>query len=83
MTHRYHVVLTAARQKGRANTSASQGNATKPYGNILDFHQQQDTVDAAIALFSGEATGEKAREIWLVEKAHRTQLSVTANRFMG
>jgi type I restriction enzyme, R subunit len=44
-------------------------NATKPYGNILDFRQQQDAVDAAIALFSGEATGEKAREIWLVEKA--------------
>jgi type I restriction enzyme R subunit len=44
-------------------------NATKPYGNILDFRQQQDAVDAAIALFSGEATGEKAREIWLVDKA--------------
>ncbi|MBX3496641.1 MAG: type I restriction endonuclease subunit R [Parvibaculum sp.] len=44
-------------------------NATKPYGNILDFRQQQDAVDAAIALFSGEAGGEKAREIWLVEKA--------------
>ncbi len=44
-------------------------NATKPYGNILDFRQQQDAVDAAIALFSGEKTGEQAREIWLVEKA--------------
>ncbi len=44
-------------------------NATKPYGNILDFRQQQDAVDAAIALFSGEAAGEKAHEIWLVEKA--------------
>ncbi|MDZ4692248.1 type I restriction endonuclease subunit R [Terricaulis sp.] len=44
-------------------------NATKPYGNILDFRQQQDAVDAAIALFSGETAGEKAREIWLVEKA--------------
>ena len=44
-------------------------NATKPYGNILDFRQQQDAVDAAIALFSGEAAAEKAREIWLVEKA--------------
>ena len=29
-------------------------NGTKPYGNILDFRQQQDAVDAAIALFSGE-----------------------------
>ncbi len=44
-------------------------NGTKPYGHILDFRQQQDSVDAAIALFSGEQTGELAREIWLVEKA--------------
>jgi type I restriction enzyme R subunit len=44
-------------------------NSTKPYGNILDFRQQQDAVDTAIALFSGEKTGEQAREIWLVEKA--------------
>jgi type I restriction enzyme, R subunit len=44
-------------------------NATKPYGNILDFRQQQEAVDAAIALFSGEAAAEKAREIWLVDKA--------------
>lgn len=26
-------------------------NGTKPYGNILDFRQQQDAVDAAIAIF--------------------------------
>lgn len=44
-------------------------NATKPYGNILDFRQQQGAVDAAIALFSGESAAEKAREIWLVDKA--------------
>ncbi|MER9741703.1 MULTISPECIES: type I restriction endonuclease subunit R [unclassified Mesorhizobium] len=44
-------------------------NATKPYGNILDFRQQQGAVDAAISLFSGEAAAEKAREIWLVDKA--------------
>ncbi|PWC51182.1 DEAD/DEAH box helicase [Azospirillum sp. TSA6c] len=44
-------------------------NATKPYGNILDFRQQQEAVDAAIALFSGEATADKARKIWLVDKA--------------
>ena len=44
-------------------------NGTKPLGNILDFRQQQDAVDAAITLFSGEKTGEQAREIWLVEKA--------------
>ena len=44
-------------------------NGTKPYGNILDFRQQQDSVDAAIALFSGEKSSEQAREIWLVDKA--------------
>lgn len=44
-------------------------NGSKPYGNILDFRQQQTEVDAAIALFSGEKTGEQAREIWLVDKA--------------
>jgi type I restriction enzyme R subunit len=44
-------------------------NGTKPYGNILDFRQQQDAVDAAIALFSGESSGPQAREIWLVDKA--------------
>ena len=43
-------------------------NATKPYGHILDFRQQQDSVDAAITLFSG-AHPERAREIWLVDKA--------------
>ena len=43
-------------------------NATKPYSHILDFRQQQDSVDAAIALFSG-AQPDRAREIWLVDKA--------------
>ena len=43
-------------------------NATKPYGHILDFRQHQDSVDAAIALFSG-AQADRAREIWLVEQA--------------
>lgn len=43
-------------------------NDTKPYGNILDFRQQQQQVDEAIALFSGE-TGERAKEIWLVDPA--------------
>jgi type I restriction enzyme R subunit len=44
-------------------------NGSKPYGNILDFRQQQDAVDAAIALFSGEKSAKQAREIWLVDKA--------------
>ena len=43
-------------------------NATKPYGHILDFRQQQDSVDAAVALFSGKKA-DQAREIWLVDKA--------------
>ncbi|HLL04138.1 MAG TPA: type I restriction endonuclease subunit R [Myxococcaceae bacterium] len=43
-------------------------NATKPYGHILDFRNQQDAVDTAIALFSG-ANAERAREVWLVDKA--------------
>lgn len=44
-------------------------NGTKPYGNILDFRQQQEAVDAAITLFSGEKSNSQAREIWLVDKA--------------
>lgn len=43
-------------------------NDTKPYGNILDFRSQQEAVNQAIALFSGEDGG-KAKEIWLVDPA--------------
>ena len=43
-------------------------NDTKPYGNILDFRGQQDAVDEAIALFSGEKA-DTARQVWLVEPA--------------
>lgn len=43
-------------------------NGTKPYGNILDFRQQQDAVNEAITLFSGEKI-DRAREVWLVDKA--------------
>lgn len=43
-------------------------NDTKPAGNILDFRQQQDEVNEAIKLFSGEH-GDKAKEIWLVDPA--------------
>jgi type I restriction enzyme R subunit len=60
---RYHGLIQAFSRTNRVL------NGTKPYGNILDFRQQQAEVDAAIALFSGEKTGEEAREIWLVEKA--------------
>ena len=43
-------------------------NDSKPYGNILDFRQQQRPVEEAIALFSGEKI-DNPREIWLVDPA--------------
>ncbi|MGD2118956.1 MAG: type I restriction endonuclease subunit R [Chromatiales bacterium] len=43
-------------------------NDTKPYGNILDFRYQEDAVNEAIALFSGEDNS-RAKEIWLVDPA--------------
>lgn len=43
-------------------------NDSKPYGNILDFRQQKEEVDKAIALFSGEDAN-RAKEIWLVDPA--------------
>jgi len=43
-------------------------NDTKPYGNILDFRQQEDSVNEAIALFSGEKI-DNPKEIWLVDAA--------------
>jgi type I restriction enzyme R subunit len=56
-------------------------NDTKPYGNILDFRQQQDSVDTAIGLFSGQAS-KPAKEIWLVDKApvviEKLQIAVQA-----
>ena len=59
---KYHGLIQAFSRTNRVL------NATKPYGHILDFRQQQDSVDAAISLFSG-AQAEQAREIWLVDKA--------------
>ena len=45
-------------------------NATKPYGNVLDFRAQRDAVDQAIARFSGASSdSDQARQIWLVDKA--------------
>ena len=48
-------------------------NDTKPYGNILDFRGQQDAVDNAISLFSGQADKDVAKRIWLVEPASSIQ----------
>lgn len=70
---RHHGLIQAFSRTNRVLTSVQAAdrrpNGTKPFGNILDFRQQQAEVDAAIALFSGEKTGEQAREIWLVDKA--------------
>ncbi len=43
-------------------------NDTKPYGNILDFRSQEEAVNQAIILFSGEDS-DKAKEIWMVDPA--------------
>jgi type I restriction enzyme, R subunit len=59
---RYHGLIQAFSRTNRVL------NDSKPYGNILDFRQQQVAVDQAIALFSGEST-KPAKEIWLVETA--------------
>ncbi len=59
---KYHGLIQAFSRTNRVL------NDTKPYGNILDFRHQQDAVNTAIALFSGEDT-EKSREIWLVDDA--------------
>lgn len=59
---KYHGLIQAFSRTNRVL------NDTKPYGNILDFRSQQEAVNQAIALFSGEDNG-RAREIWLVDPA--------------
>ena len=59
---KYHGLIQAFSRTNRVL------NDSKPYGNILDFRQQQDAVDAAITLFSGQAS-KPPKEIWLVDKA--------------
>ncbi|WP_062786682.1 type I restriction endonuclease subunit R [Aquitalea pelogenes] len=70
---KYHGLIQAFSRTNRVLTSIQaddkKPNGSKPFGNILDFRQQLDSVNAAIALFSGEKTAEQAREIWLVDKA--------------
>ncbi len=61
---RYHQLIQAFSRTNRIL------NDSKPYGNILDFRGQQEAVDLAIALFSGEKKDE-ARRIWLVEPANK------------
>lgn len=60
---KYHGLIQAFSRTNRVL------NDTKPYGNVLDFRHQQNAVNAAITLFSGEDSKEKAKEIWLVDPA--------------
>ena len=59
---KYHGLIQALSRTNRIL------NDSKPYGNILDFRSQQDAVNQAITLFSGEDS-DKAREIWMVDPA--------------
>ncbi len=59
---KYHGLIQAFSRTNRVL------NDTKPYGNILDFRSQQDAVNQAIALFSGEDSS-RAKEIWMVDPA--------------
>lgn len=56
---RYHGLIQAFSRTNRILNDA------KPYGNILDFRSQQDAVEEALTLFSGQ-TEESAGSIWLV-----------------
>ena len=58
---KYHGLIQAFSRTNRVL------NDTKPYGNILDFRNQSDEVDKAIALFSGKDNSSRAKEIWLVD----------------
>ena len=59
---KYHGLIQAFSRTNRVL------NDTKPYGNILDFRQQEDNVNEAIALFSGTKV-DNPKEIWLVDAA--------------
>ena len=61
-TLKYHGLIQAFSRTNRVL------NDTKPYGNILDFRNQQEAVDTAIARFSGQDQ-DRAKEIWLVDSA--------------
>lgn len=61
-TLKYHGLIQAFSRTNRIL------NDTKPFGNILDFRDQQDAVDTAITRFSGQ-DHKRAKEIWLVDLA--------------
>ena len=52
---KYHGLIQAFSRTNRVL------NDSKPYGNILDFRSQQDAVNQAIALFSGENSGQSRK----------------------
>jgi type I restriction enzyme R subunit len=54
---KYHGLIQAFSRTNRVL------NDTKPYGNILDFRSQQESVNQAIALFSGEDKGQAIRNL--------------------
>lgn len=60
---RYHGLIQAFSRTNRVL------NDSKPYGNILDFRSQQEQVNQAITLFSGEKSADKAFKIWMVDPA--------------
>lgn len=59
---KYHGLIQAFSRTNRVI------NDTKPYGNILDFRQQEESVDKAMVLFSG-ANVDNPKEIWVVDAA--------------
>jgi len=44
-------------------------NDSKPFGKIMEFRQQQENVNQAITLFSGNKDKESVRKIWVVDDA--------------
>lgn len=72
---KYHGLIQALSRTNRVL------NDTKPYGNILDFRQQEERVEEAIALFSGEKIDHPS-EIWLVDAAPEviTRLSSASHK---
>ena len=59
---KYHGLIQAYSRTNRVL------NDTKPWGNVLDFRGQEEAVNDAIMLFSGNDQA-RAKEIWLVDPA--------------
>ncbi len=60
---KYHGLIQAFSRTNRVL------NDSKPHGSILDFRAQQEAINKAITLFSGQGNADKTNEIWLVEAA--------------